>query len=99
MLADGLCQSTERLQPNARRPATPPLKLALGGGLIGAGVNSLQCLAQSHCPPKFGVLQPEISSLLLPFGAQIPAPATQPPARPLTLTSLHLPSHPSRPYP
>jgi hypothetical protein len=52
MLPHDLGQGTDGFQPAARRPATPPLKLALGGGLIGAGVNSLHCLAQSHCSPR-----------------------------------------------
>jgi len=79
MLADGLGQGTEGLQPAAHRPTTPPLELTLGGELIGASVNGLQRLAQSHRPPQLVYWAQRISSLFLACGTEVPNVATQAP--------------------
>src|SRR6516165_2798646 len=67
MLANGLGQSTERVEATACCPATPPLKFSFSNLALRAGVNRLETLTKTHRSTKFGVLTTEIFPLFLAF--------------------------------
>src|ERR1700745_3418915 len=90
MLTNGLGQSTERVEATACCPTTPPVKFSFGNVALGAGVNSLQRLPQTHRSAKFGVLTREIFTLLLTLPAQVPSVTAQAPERAFELGPLTL---------
>jgi len=77
MLANGLGQSTERVEATACCPATPPLKFGFGNLALRAGINGLERLTKTHRSAKFGVLTTEIFTLHLTFLTEVPSVAPQ----------------------
>ena len=65
----------EGAEATARRPTTPPPEFRFGKLAVGACVNGLQSLSQTHRTAKLSVLATEVFTLRLTILGEIPSVA------------------------